>query len=400
MARLGPPSETYLGGPACEIRKGLFLGGIVMLKHVSEYAFTHILSVINDMPDFAARAEQLHITHMLIDKPDMEEANLLPHLERAVHFIKSALSQGGKVLVHCQAGVSRSASVVLAYLMAVERTGVQAALASLRQTYPCAYPNEGFMHQLQLWHEMQYEFKASHPGYTMVMMRQLAMRYDAGEELSSITTDLAIPSESAAQGMLYRCRKCRRLLATQSNVVPVTEGPGSVAFKYRKRAKGGGGQGEDQGSLWVTPMQWMQELSNGETQGKLYCPSCKARLGSYNWAGSQSESGAWVTPAFQLHHSKIDAMSPQTAAPLNIRQPLLGAAASSAARTSMPSIANPKYVSDVCDESQATNPDEGLVPVDAARTVSDAARAATQIAAQIDRPANMPRTDRTTRFGE
>lgn len=35
------------------------------------------------------------------------------------------------------------------------------------------------------------------------------------------------------QGMLYRCRKCRRLLATQNNVVPVTEGPGSIAFKYR-----------------------------------------------------------------------------------------------------------------------------------------------------------------------
>lgn len=35
------------------------------------------------------------------------------------------------------------------------------------------------------------------------------------------------------QGKLYRCRKCRRLLATQSNVVPITEGPGSIAFKYR-----------------------------------------------------------------------------------------------------------------------------------------------------------------------
>lgn len=60
----------------------------------------------------------------------------------------------------------------------------------------------GFLHQLQLWHEMQYVFKASHPDYTTVMMRQLAMRYDAGEELSSITNDLAMPSESAAQ-VLY-----------------------------------------------------------------------------------------------------------------------------------------------------------------------------------------------------
>lgn len=40
----------------------------------------------------------------------------------------------------------------------------------------------------------------------------------------------------------------------------------------RKRAKGGNEQGEDRGSLWLEPMQWMQELSNGDTQGKLYCP--------------------------------------------------------------------------------------------------------------------------------
>lgn len=128
--------------------------------------------------------------------------------------------------------------------------------------------------------------------------------------------------------------------------------------------------------------------------------SCKARLGSYNWAGSQSESGAWVTPAFQLHHSKIDAMSPQTAAPLNIRQPLLGPAVSSTTRTSTPSIANPKHesTSDMRDESRPTDPDEALVPVDAARTVSDAAHTAAQIAAHLDRPAIVPQTDRAHVF--
>ena len=63
------------------------------------------------MPDLATRVQRLSMTHMLINMPDMEEANLLPHFERAVHFIKAALDQSGKVLVHCQAGVSRSASV-------------------------------------------------------------------------------------------------------------------------------------------------------------------------------------------------------------------------------------------------------------------------------------------------
>ncbi len=46
---------------------------------------------------------------------------------------------------------------------------------------------------------MGYAFKADHPGYNLVTMRQLAMRYDAGEELASITTNLAVPSESTTQ---------------------------------------------------------------------------------------------------------------------------------------------------------------------------------------------------------
>ena len=62
-----------------------------------------------------------------------------------------------------------------------------------------AHVHAGFLQQLRLWHEMRYVFKPDHPGYTTVMMRQQAMRYHAGEELSSITTDLAVPSEAAAQ---------------------------------------------------------------------------------------------------------------------------------------------------------------------------------------------------------
>ncbi len=72
-----------------------------------------IQSVINDMPDLSTRVWQLSMKHLLIDMPDMAEANLLPHFQQAVSFISSAIGSNGKVLVHCQAGVSRSASVSL-----------------------------------------------------------------------------------------------------------------------------------------------------------------------------------------------------------------------------------------------------------------------------------------------
>jgi hypothetical protein len=131
---------------------------------------------------------------------------------------------------------------------------------------------------------------------------------------------------------------------------------------------------------------------------------CKARLGSYNWAGSQSESGAWVTPAFQLHHSKVDAMSAQAAAPMNIRRPLIGPTTTRSTSASQPTAAKA-----VCDPMSQTDSvqqqpspadgeansmeDDSVVPVDAARTVSEAAHSAALIASEIDRPAVVPRND-------
>ena len=61
---------------------------------------------------------------------DDVSVNLLDHFDEAFAFIDNARRPGCNVFVHCLAGVSRSASVVVAYVMAREHV-------SLKDAYEC-----------------------------------------------------------------------------------------------------------------------------------------------------------------------------------------------------------------------------------------------------------------------
>lgn len=55
------------------------------------------------------------VTHCQIYIDDSEDQWLLDGLNAAMEFIEDAMDMGGTVLVHCQEGRSRSASVVIAF---------------------------------------------------------------------------------------------------------------------------------------------------------------------------------------------------------------------------------------------------------------------------------------------
>ncbi|XP_072985817.1 probable inactive dual specificity protein phosphatase-like At4g18593 isoform X2 [Typha latifolia] len=107
--------------------------------------------------------------------------------------------------------------------------------------------------------------------------------------------------------LLYRCKKCRRIVASQENVIPHEKGAGEQCFKWKKRDDRMATEKKlECSSIFVEPLKWMQTVEGGNVEEKLWCFGCKARLGSFNWAGMQCSCGAWVNPAFQLHKSKID----------------------------------------------------------------------------------------------
>jgi protein-tyrosine phosphatase len=69
----------------------------------------------------------------------------------AYRFTANAITQGGRVLVHCAQGKSRSTSLVLFYLIKTRQSHVDVELAKLRVLRPIACPNPSFMEQLRFY---------------------------------------------------------------------------------------------------------------------------------------------------------------------------------------------------------------------------------------------------------
>lgn len=60
-------------------------------------------------------------------------------------------AKGGRALVHCRMGLSRSAATVLAYAMKEFGWSLERALRHVRRCRPDVQPNPGFMRQLDFY---------------------------------------------------------------------------------------------------------------------------------------------------------------------------------------------------------------------------------------------------------
>ena len=75
---------------------------------------------------------------------DVPWENLSKYFPSAIKFIKDALAGGGTVFVHCYAGVSRSAAILIAYLMQEHQLTMFQAMSLVKAKRSVAFPNPGF----------------------------------------------------------------------------------------------------------------------------------------------------------------------------------------------------------------------------------------------------------------
>ena len=107
---------------------------------------THIVDVTPSViPRFPGVFEYMHISDVH-DYDEIEDGeNLAQYFPYSTEYISNALDQGGKVLVHCSEGRSRSATLIAVYLMQTQGFYRDGALSLIRKTRPIAYPSSSFM---------------------------------------------------------------------------------------------------------------------------------------------------------------------------------------------------------------------------------------------------------------
>ncbi|CAD8115731.1 unnamed protein product [Paramecium sonneborni] len=126
----------------------LYVGGIQSLDSIKKYKFGAIISVIDEL-EYKIPS---HIHHLRIVAPDEPNFKLSEHFEKTCKFIKSHLTKTN-VLVHCQVGISRSVSIMMAYFIKEMNMKPDEALLYIQNKRDFVHPNEGFRLQLQNFYE-------------------------------------------------------------------------------------------------------------------------------------------------------------------------------------------------------------------------------------------------------
>jgi len=130
-----------------EVIPNLYICGVSALKPSAVIAlnFDLVVNCTKEVPNMNLPPD---VERLKLWLDDTEETDLLSQLDTAVDYVRMILEVDGRVLVHCVAGVSRSAAVCLAYLVKYESMTLRQAYEHMAARRARVRPNLGFWRQL------------------------------------------------------------------------------------------------------------------------------------------------------------------------------------------------------------------------------------------------------------
>lgn len=134
------PSCLYLSGAAALTTEKLrSLGITAIVCALTETEEKHVVS---------SSYASLTIPKRYVRVLDSETSDISVHFDPIGKFVDDEINRGGKVLIHCMAGISRSASLVIAYLIRYKNFSLMDAYDYVADRRRVIQPNDGFFVQL------------------------------------------------------------------------------------------------------------------------------------------------------------------------------------------------------------------------------------------------------------
>ena len=207
-----------------------------------------------------------NVTYKHIPVEDVETSDLLHHFEPCIEYIHSGITQNQNVLIHCISGISRSVTLISAYLLSIALVANPSkSLSYIQSLSPSAQPNPGFESQLNIWHSMGSRGvdhgNRMYRAWLLTSVQSSIINQQHGNDYNDqtstnlniltkmpavqsphplITTTSFTPSSpsspSSPPPSILRCKRCRTQISTSSQTIPHAAGQGQSSFAYHKRS--------------------------------------------------------------------------------------------------------------------------------------------------------------------
>merc|ERR1712228_736647 len=147
-----------MGNEVSQLHPNLYISGVLAARDAQKLRHIGITHVVSILP----KAREIHDFikyHKIEGIPDNREyaGRFQERFDNAFDFIHSALENGDKVLVHCLKGCSRSATLIITYLLTITDLNETFLLEKIKILRPKINPNPGFLTLLKNFDASRYK---------------------------------------------------------------------------------------------------------------------------------------------------------------------------------------------------------------------------------------------------
>ena len=146
---LFPKSSTSEFLKISPITDNIYLSGINGANNLDEikiYNITYIINCTKDIPNYF---ENDNIKYMRVPIDDTSNQHIEQYFDSTYNFIENAIINKCNILVHCYAGISRSATILIAYFMRKYNISYMKAYEFVKSKRSIINPNKEFVEALK-----------------------------------------------------------------------------------------------------------------------------------------------------------------------------------------------------------------------------------------------------------